>query len=337
MKERMFIAILAMLVAVGFHSDRTYADGTEMEANWHFEQDCPSSYRISDSSSDCLQAGFHNGKLGGSTYWAENICYNHGSMVAHVDGQNVADTHFHLSGSGKVEGSNTFAHTRSISCCINRADELCWLDQVQRHYEEGDPNLGKIREVTVGSSSYTTAWVDVSTHEKRYEYCQSKPDSIYCKSDYDSDKWTDPNPSCEVTGTCNCGDHFCTADDCTDEWDGTTPAGRGLFQDSGEPDTYGCAPSTDSDYGSYFSAAIDATDGTSQTCTLEVVCGSSGGRNTYENGTWTKTRILKKVQLIADVDDIDDHFNCDGVLYEDSCHSGTAASTHLEDIEITID
>ena len=208
---------------------------------------------------------------------------------------------------------------------------------MERQHTQGDTHFGKIREITVSGSSYTTNWVDVSTHEKRYQYCQSKPNSIYCKNDPSGDAFTDPNPSCEVTETCNCGDHHCTANDCTSEWDGTTPATRGLFVDSRTLDTHGCAPSTDSDYGSHFSATIDATDGTSQSCTLQVVCGSSGGSNTYENGTWTYTRILKKVQFTADVDDIDNHYNCGGVLYEDSCHSGTAVSAHIEDIEITVD
>ncbi len=333
----MSVSLVAVFLAVGSGATIAHADHGGNTGDYHSHGKCDGINRMPKSDASCLSGGWDNNfdtATMGYSHWVRNECAAYGTVIVHHDVIDASDRHWHLEDGNRKEYISLH-QTRNLYCCFDDS-ELCFKSQVEAGAD--DASDGHIKQVTVGNGLVSGTYVDVSTHYKRYRFCQANPDDIYCTVDPSGDAKTEPpGPACAEDNSCNCGDHYCTEADCTSKWDETTPATRGLFEESGDPDYHGCAPSDDSDYGSYFSATIDADDGTSQSCTLQVVCGAQGGANTYENGAWTYTRNLKRVQLIADVGDIYSHYNCGGVLYESSCFSGTVASTHIEDIEITVD
>ena len=178
-------------------------------------------------------------------------------------------------------GKSSFSKVRDITCCINHGDNLCYKDQVRKN------SSNKIRHVTVTSSGHSTSWVDVSSHSKRYNFCKSNEDYIYCEKNPSGDAFTVPF---------NCGDHYCNAGDCKWHWD-RSPAGKS--DKCRETAGYG------------FEFSIDATDGTSQTCTVEVQCQTGEVVNShavYQDNTFS-----------AQVWDFDDLHNCDGTIQVGEC------------------
>ena len=347
MRNAILTAFLAVFATVGGAS----ADGPSCDDEFelHCTDACSNWARISKSDSTCLSAGWDNSPSAstgyglGSTFWARNECASYGDLVVQIDLKLKRDEHAHLNDSTKVSSGDIVADVRDISCCIDRSN-LCWKDQVEKH-TSGDRE-GEVRVVRVLSSSYEAGYISVATHEDRWELCNGEhsqwKDTIYCRKNPERDAHIDPatvpladgSPRCSLDSSCNCGDHYCTATDCKSQWDSSTPVSYGLINDGGMSNIHGCAPSNDSDYSSYFSAAIDASDGTSQTCTMRVVCGVGDRRNTYVNGAWRRETTVKWVEFTADVEDVDRYYNCAGVLYKTSCGSAVT-STHIEDITHT--
>ena len=323
-------AFLAAFVAIGdARADGENAGGDD---NWHIGGKCSGSHAIPHTSSTCLHAWWDNSPsaaLVSTAFGAQSHCSSYGTVVAEIRLERGTNEHFHIPDADKIRGSDNYRDVDNVYCCLNHSD-LCWKKQVEKNDE------GEISHITTPSSSILTETpVDVSTHWARYRFCQANPDYIYCTVDPEGDANTEPEgPACAEDESCNCGDHYCSAADCESQWDSSTPASRGLIKEGGISDIHGCAPSNDTDYTSHFSATIDASDGTSQTCTMRVVCGVGDRRNTYVNGAWRRETTVKWVEFTADVEDVDRYYNCAGVLYKTSCGSAVT-STHIEDITHT--
>ena len=77
------------------------------------------------------------------------------------------------------------------------------------HRQQVEAKDGIIRVYT--GSGTTTRDVDVSTHAKRYEFCQDNRNNVYCEANPEGDAFT--RPGCE-------GDpSACTVDDCEDAYE----------------------------------------------------------------------------------------------------------------------
>ena len=348
MKTGMTVAALAAFFAASFTLftvEDAGAHGTNTNNDKHHAGDaCRPWARIAKADATCLYAADKGyvAAYAGHIVAAKNHCSEYGTVIAHADVENTADSHWHLDDDGLHTHNFGVWNVRSTYCCIDVSD-LCWKDQVEKH-TTGDL-LGEVRVVKTTASGYSASYADVSTHEARWELCNGEDsqwtDTIYCDEDPEGDAHTDPatvpladgSPRCSLDSSCNCGDHFCTADDCEAKWDESTPATYGLIDSQGRSRNHGCAPSNDADYASTFNASIDATDGTSQSCTLTVVCGTGSKRwGPDASGVYRSTTPVKVLSFTSDVDDITSHYACTGVIYRDSC-SGTAVSTEVEEIE----
>ena len=191
--------------------------------------------------------------------------------------------------------------------------------------------MAKSDHIVTSGSNWTSTWVEVSSRWKRYDFCQTNPGYVYCTANISGDVWTMPDtPRCAVDGSCNCGDHFCTEDDCDAEWDNLDAIRHHDLTTT----NHGCV---DSDHDRYVST-IDATNGTSQSCTITAGCGTGRLINTWDDAgtTMTSTTVVNVVQFTADVDDIYKHFNCSGRLRTPNC-AGTIVSTHLDEYSLTIE
>ena len=171
---------------------------------------------------------------------------------------------------GKEERVIRMYKIRDIACCINKS-KLCFERQVEGEW---------IRHVTVSGGSWSDAWVDVRTHEKRYAFCQDNPDDIYCEVDPEGDALVAPHPP-------NCGDRYCTAGDCEWRWD-RSPASDSCYYSKGDTRR---------------TLSISAYDGSSQTCTIETRCNYVG---TSDDGTieiqWVENEFSAE---LLDFDDLD--------------------------------
>ena len=184
-----------------------FADGDSGHGDdgHHLGGGCNSQYKVGLSDSDCLSAWWDNtppvstGVVGGSTYGVKNKCSEYGDMQAHIDMLNTVDTHFHLYDGDKTRGRRAFNDVSGIACCANESD-LCYEQQVKK-------KNGKIK---VWSGTGTTMNdVDVSTHVKRYLYCDNNPTSVYCVNDPDDDAFIAPTILCGPTNNkreCRAGD-----------------------------------------------------------------------------------------------------------------------------------
>ncbi len=144
------------------------------------------------------------------------------------------------------------------------------------HKRQVEPKDGKIRRYT--GTGTNTEYVDVSSHLARYLYCEEHPDDIYCEVDPKRDAFDDP----EIAF--NCGDHYCTVDDCEENWKQ--------------------ASADESCYEERFS--ISKPVGTTQTCTVNTLCEDS-------KGAWGR------VIFFGDVSYFDNLSNCNGQLSADEC------------------
>lgn len=314
-KANILLAVLSVCLAAGFGSAPANADNDDNSYGWqiHGGGACTGINRIDKTSSSCLEAGWDNEPQyhAGTVYWAKNLCNNLGKLVVHIDLYNLGDRHFHLHKyySGKITRSHSWTDTRNIYCCLDKSD-LCWKRQVQARN-------GTIWHIDTSRGHTNPDYIDVTTHQKRYNFCKDNSDYIYCRVDPKGDANKKPKgPACADDNSCNCGDHYCTAEDCDAEWDLSAPGQTDITGN------HGCLDSSHSEYAS----SIDADDGTSQTCTITTACNHWV---TYDGKV-----NAKKLSFSADVEDIRDHYACNGELKEGGCFSGTVVSTFIEDIQL---
>ena len=107
-------------------------------------------------------------------------------MKANIDLKDISDEHFHLNDTSKKRGRIHTVDVRDIACCMDKSD-FCYKQQVEK-------KNGNIKVWTGTGTTMDT--VNVSTHVKRYLYCNDNPDSIYCVNDEDGDAFTVPTLVC---------------------------------------------------------------------------------------------------------------------------------------------
>ena len=193
------------------------------------------------------------------------------------------DEKWKLSTGNKQTYGYEASNIRSIDCCINHGDQLCYKWQVEKN------GANKIRHVTVTGSGYSSRMVNVSTHKQRYNFCKSNPDYIYCEINPEGDAFTPPY---------NCGDQLLYGGDCTWHWNRST------------------ADDTCHERFNPYSMSISAEDGTSQTCTIEVKCESHIEPAISGGGGYM---IYELNELSAPVWDFDNLANCSGTLQVGAC------------------
>ena len=258
--------------------------------SWDVSQACGQAHRIDRATATCLNGAWDNspglwsGYAGGSDHWVQSVCSNHGLVYASVDIAGQLDKKYKLDNAAKQTSISLTSNVRAIACCINHGDQLCFKNQVEKNAS------WEIRHVTVSGSGYSETTTDVSTHAKRYKFCQDHPNDIYCKVNPEGDALTNPY---------NCGDHFCTAGDCTWHWE--------------RSDAYDSCLST----GSGYSMRISASDGTSQRCTITAQC-ENGYSRAGENGA-PDTLFYQSNEFSAEVWHFDNLVNCSGYLKVRSC------------------
>ena len=207
MKANFIVAALAAFAVSAVTMVATTGPANAKE--WRLGGACSSSYRQHHRSAGCLHAWWDNspppstGVVGGSTYGARSYCGDYGTVIAHIDLRGGLDENFLLNRGGRIRGRSGTNKVRNISCCMNESD-LCHKQQVEAR--------NGIIKVYTGSGT-TTRDVDVSTHAKRYEFCQDNEDTIYCEVDPEGDAFTTPDPP-----TCEDDPSACTVDDCRDNW-----------------------------------------------------------------------------------------------------------------------
>ena len=316
MKAKMVVAVLAGFLAVGLSSHRANADGLEQNSYWHLGDHCADWARVL---ANCLTVEIVNNALG-ARYSAVNECSDYGDIVAHINVKGANDEHFHMEDSTKHSGLDVLYHVNSITCCIDDSD-LCHKGSVEK--SDG----GWIMKVTVSDGSWDYEYVNISTHQKRYDFCQDNPDQIYCEIDPDGDSSFSPaqaaiaagNPACSADNSCNCGDHYCTAADCDREWSESYAAAR--------TDGFGCKDAEDPDWsvavslynsdtwgdeGTYGSS-IDAVDGTSQQCTITTGC---------RKGTFHRSPYYLTNTVTDAVSKLDQYFACNASEGATPLHDG---------------
>ena len=203
-KTRFAVAALALFVVSALAAGPVSANTFES-----VNSACDQKYRMPHTTATCLDAAWDNtppilsGVAGGSTFWAQNMCSDYGSVVASIDTINFLDSRWTLTNSSQERDQLSVYDIRNITCCIDRSD-LCIKKQVVA-------TGGQITRVTVTESGYEQTAVDVSTHEKRYEFCEDNADDIYCENDPEGDAFTAP--------VYDCGADECTTEDCIAFWE----------------------------------------------------------------------------------------------------------------------
>ena len=176
MKSNFIIAAMAALAVSMATMLATIGPANANEAVW--EPGCNNSYRVSHRDSSCLHAWWDNtpsissGVAGGSKVGVKSHCSQYGEIIAHVDIRDYYDYHFVLDNSNRARQNHLSEDVREVSCCMNESD-LCYTQQVERR---GGPTIW----VYTGSGT-SMREVDVSSHQKRYEFCQDNADGIYCR------------------------------------------------------------------------------------------------------------------------------------------------------------
>ena len=203
----------------------------------------------------CLHGWWDNtppistGAVGGSTWGMQNMCGDWGSVYGRVKlHYNAWDNREHgylMENSDKKRGYSRYVDVHDIKCCPEKG-ELCHKSQVRAL-------SGKIKIWDDSSDEYVR--VDVSTREKRQHFCRQGENrsGVYCRNNLSGDA---------ISGNVyNCGNHYCTADDC--EWH---------FEQS---EAYETCQGEDGDIEPTYT--ISATDGSSQTCTVSATCRRAQG------------------------------------------------------------
>ena len=172
---------------------------------------------VPHSNADCLDASWDNdpaarirfiidGALPASSrYSATNTCSQYASMVVKIDldtgsDEIGSDGIWTLDSSSTRHGSASLADVENIYCCIGNHG-LCARNQVEADGQ------GRIQHWNLSAGTFE--WVDVSTRDARYYYCQDYSNDVYCSVD----------PRNDAHLPLNCGDHSCTEDDCIAAWE----------------------------------------------------------------------------------------------------------------------
>ena len=282
---KLLTTVTAALVALALSSGQAYADTA-----WQVPEACGEQHRVQHSDATCLRADWNNspgtwsGYPLGHKHCVQNQCSSYGMLYAGIDIKDEFDIKYKLVSGTRECNTHTSGKVRDIDCCINHGDQLCYKNQVEKN------SSGQIRQAQVSSSGTVYVDRDVSTHEKRWEFCKDNAGDIYCEVDPEGDANTNPY---------NCGDHYCTIADCTWHFEQSEAHDECRTEWSG------------------YSMSISATDGTSERCTVEVAC---------ETGAWTEpdgnntARMIHKDNDFSDaVWNFDDLVNCEGALKIGSC------------------
>ena len=146
----------------------------QVHAHWSYftESACSQSNRLDHKDVDCLHGEWHQlaRLLGGARWGLTSYCSEYGTVVASVDVKDHLDDKVYLGNTRTYKNELFFYDVRAISCCINESD-LCYRKQARA--EDG-------RIMVYEDGVFRTE--DVSTQQKRYEFCQANADNIYCKS-----------------------------------------------------------------------------------------------------------------------------------------------------------
>ncbi len=215
MKRSFLILAIAALAAAGLGPDRAAGDNDVLGA-----LDCPSEFRISKDDATCMNAWWRvtqpasTGIEARSTYGAESFCASYGTVKAYVDKVDHDDLHFALTNPGTVNSINMPGEVRAITCCLSQSD-LCYKSQV-----EADAD-GFIARIEIDGGTATTTAVDVSTHRRRYKFCQANPADVYCAANPSGDALTEPPGPAD-----GCGGRACVLQDCFDKFE-YSPAATG--------------------------------------------------------------------------------------------------------------
>ena len=250
-------------------------------------------YGVLYQNASCLHGWWDNtppvstGVVGGSTWGMQNRCGDWGSVYGRVKVEyntwDYRERGYLMENWDKKRGYSLNVDVHDIKCCPEKG-ELCHKSQVRAL-------SGKIKIWDDSSNEYVR--VDVSTREKRRHFCRQGENrsGVYCRNDLSGDA---------MDGHAyNCGDHYCTVDDC--EWH---------FEQS---DAYKTCQGYNGNQAPTYT--ISATDGSSQTCTVAARCVYSDVENSrtgaYNWGQHT---------MEAEVWHLDDAVNCDDLsvdLYTD--------------------
>ncbi len=268
------------------------------EPTWNVASGCTESQRISDSDATCMSASYSNSwsiSGGGYHYSVETECGDYGTVVVHANRVDHVDYMANFTADNPESSGHASTKFRAFTCCLDQSD-LCYKNQVEARSD------GNIRSITINGSTITGTFVDVSSHQKRYDFCSENEDDIYCEVDPQGDANTDPNAECneDTDPPCNCGDHYCKVADCNSHWDQSPAA-----------DT--CADASWNNESAY-TMTISATDGSSQTCNMTVQCMTGGVRDDGVHAEWSDGLTWS-----ASVENFDDLRNCEGTLEDGSC------------------
>ena len=287
------IAATAMLVAGALSQASAHHYSTVS----NIDSACPANYRIPEADATCLR-----GRTGVGThdYELNNLCSSYGQVVVSIDVMNTTDTRVTLhKGSSEVAAQLAGGQIRAITCCIDRGDNLCYKDQVEKRED------GRIRFYNHPVASTR----DVSTHQARYDLCQAHPTNIYCKVNPEGDAFTEPAaaPSTETH----------TLGDCYDAWEDSDAYDDGCRTDV-------ISFSSERDGRTAYGKGVELND--QQHCTatgekLAVDC------TAYRNGmSETKGPLKLEVDSLLTLDQVDDVKYCakwhDSESRWDSYHRG---------------
>ena len=176
-KLRIFQAVLASLflslLATAAYGYATWDEPTDESS----AADCP--YFINHKDASCLHGWRDNtppmstGVAGGSTWGVQSQCPDWGSVYGRVRLNNGWRWGYKLTSSSKKRGYDGLLNVESIRCCPSKG-ELCHKTQVKKYD-------GYIKIWNDSSNDY--GYVDVSTTEKRQEFCSNGTNrtGVYCK------------------------------------------------------------------------------------------------------------------------------------------------------------
>ena len=180
---------------------------------------CSDAMRISANNATCIDVWHDNSppassRAGeGSTYGAQSSCSDYGTVKVHIDLIDYQNQYFILTDSEAINGNNSYADIQKLTCCLSASD-LCYENQVEARSD------GTIRSIAIDGETVTESFVDVSTHQLRFDFCRENPNEIYCTVDPSGDAHTvPPQPSAECDG------EPCTVQDCLDNFDDSPAAG----------------------------------------------------------------------------------------------------------------
>ena len=233
---------------------------------------------------------------GGYHYSVKTECGDYGTVVVHANRVDHVDYMANFTANNPESSGHASTKFRAFTCCLDQSD-LCYKNQVEARAD------GKIRSITINGSTITGTFVDVSSHQKRYDFCSENEDDIYCEVDPEGDANTDPNAECneDTDPPCNCGDHYCKVEDCTSAYENSQ-----------------AYDSCTNDMFSNHSMSISATNGSSQNCTMDGQCRARIETVNRDPEPPYQRWVWDDVEITTDVENMDDLRNCGGALTTDA-------------------